>query len=68
MRILTRVKTDRELLEILRKYARVGHPGKMGYECIVDKAFLNEVADRFEVLAFAPTDDDFEPITHFFKD
>lgn len=68
MRMMTRVKTDRELLEILRKYARVGHPGKIGYECIVDKAFLNEVADRFEVLAFAPTDDDFEPITHFFKD
>lgn len=68
MRMMTRVKTDRELLEILRKYARVGHPGKIGYECIVDKAFLNEVADRFEVLAFAPTDDDFEPITHFFND
>ena len=29
------------------------------------KDFLIEVADRFEALAFASTDDDFEPITHF---
>ena len=62
------MRTDRELLELLREYARVGHPGKMGHECMVDKAFLSEVADRFETLAFAVTDDDFEPITHFFKD
>jgi len=62
------MKTDRELLELLRNYARTGHPGKMGCECMVEKAFLIEVADRFEALAFAPTDDDFEPITHFFKD
>ena len=65
---MTRVKTDRELLELLRNYARTGHPGKMGRECMVEKAFLIEVADRFEALAFAPTDDDFEPVTHFFKD
>lgn len=62
------MKTDRELLELLGNYARTGHPGKMGCECMVEKAFLIEVADRFEALAFAPTDDDFEPITHFFKD
>lgn len=62
------MKTDRELLELLRNYARTGHSGKMGHECVVEKAFLNEVADRFGALAFAPTDDDFEPITHFFKD
>lgn len=51
------MKTDRELLELLRSYARTGHPGKMGHECVVEKAFLSEVADRFETLAFAPTDD-----------
>lgn len=62
------MKTDREIVETLRRYAKVGHPGKMGNECMVDKEFLNEVADRFETLAFASTDDDFEPITHFFKD
>lgn len=62
------MRTDRELLELLRKHARTGHPGEMGYECVVDKALLNEVADRVEELAFAPTDVDFEPITHFFKD
>lgn len=62
------MKTDHELLWLLRNYARTEHPGKMGHECVVEKAFLNEVADRFETLAFAITDDDFEPITHFFKD
>lgn len=62
------MKSDRELLELLRKYAHTGCPGNMGDECVVDKAFLNEVADRLEELAFAPTDDDFEPITHFFSD
>jgi len=62
------MKTDRELIELLRAYGRTGHPGKMGYECVVEKSFLNEVADRLEALVFAPSDDDFEPITHFFKD
>lgn len=62
------MKTDRELLELLRDYTRIEHPGGMGYACVVEKDFLTEVADRFEVLAFAPTVDDFEPITHFFKD
>ena len=33
------MKTDRELLELLRNYARTGHPGKMGRECMVEKTF-----------------------------
>lgn len=57
------MKNDHELLERLREYAHTGHPGGIGHECVVDKAFMNEVADRLEELAFAPTDD-FEPITH----
>ena len=62
------MKTDHELLELLRNYARNGRQGKMERECMVEKDFLIEVADRFEALAFAPTDDDYEPITHFFED
>lgn len=62
------MKTDHELLELLRNYARNGRQGKMGRECMVEKDFLIEVADRLEALAFAPTDDDYEPITHFFED
>lgn len=62
------MRTNRELIDLLREHSRTGHPGKMGNECVVDKSLLNEVADRLEALAFAPTDDDFEPITHFFKD
>lgn len=60
--------SDKELVELLRAYGRTGHPGKMGHECVVEKSLLNEVADRLEALAFAQSDDDFEPITHFFKD
>lgn len=33
------MKTDRELLELLRNYARNGHPEKMGRECMVEKDF-----------------------------
>lgn len=62
------MKSDKELVELLRAYGRTGHPGKMGYECVVEKSLLNEVADRLEALAFAQSDDDFEPITHSFKD
>lgn len=62
------MRTDRELIELLREYGRTGCSGRMGNECVVEKSFLNEVADRLEELAFAPSDDDFEPITHFFKD
>lgn len=40
------MKTDRELIELLRAYGRTGHPGKMGCECVVEKSLLNEVADR----------------------
>lgn len=55
------MRTDRELLELLRKYAHTGHLGGMGNECVVDKAFLNEVANRFEELAFAVDYEDFNP-------
>lgn len=60
--------TDRELIELLRAYGRTSHPGKMGRECVVEKILLNEAADRLETLAFAPSVDVYEPITHFFKD
>lgn len=49
---------DRELVELLRKHSRIGHPGKMGYECVVDKSLLRNAADRLETLAFAPVAND----------
>lgn len=61
------MRTDCEILEFLRKYACTGHPGKMGQECVVDKVFLTEVADRFEELAFTRPNNDYKLITHFFK-
>lgn len=61
--------SDKELVERLRKYARVGHPGQGGFECVVEKSFLTEVADRLEQLsAMHILVDDYEPITHFFQD
>ena len=60
--------TDRELINNLRRYGSTGHPGRMGTACVVNKEFLNEVADRLEALVFTSDSDDFEPITHFFKD
>ena len=60
--------TDREMIDTLRRHGRTGLPGKGGFECVVDKSFLNMVADRLEELAFTPTDDDYEPIFRFFKD
>lgn len=61
--------SDKELIERLRQYTRVGHPGKAGFECVVEKSFLTEVADRLEQLsALHILVDDYEPITHFFQD
>ena len=61
--------SDKELVERLRKYARVGYPGQDGFECVVEKSFLTEVADRLEQLsAMNVLVDDYEPITHFFQD
>ena len=60
--------SDKELIERLRKYADVGHPGQAGFECVVEKPFLTEVADRLEQLsALHILVDDHEPITHFSK-
>ena len=43
--------SDQEILSALRKYARYDpHCGKGGFECVVDKAFLSEVAERMEAL------------------
>ena len=61
--------SDKELIERLRKYARVGHPGQAGFECVVEKSFLTEVADRLEQLsALHVLVDDYEPIIHFSQD
>ncbi len=35
------VLSDKELIERLRKYARVGHPGQAGFECVVEKSFFD---------------------------
>ena len=43
--------SDQEILSTLRKYARYDpHCGKGGFECVVDKVFLSEVAERMEAL------------------
>lgn len=33
---MSNIKTGYELLKLLREYARIGHPGKMGQDCVYD--------------------------------
>lgn len=42
-------KRNRDLIDALRNYACTSYHGKMGQECVVEKEFLNEVANRLEL-------------------
>lgn len=63
------MKTNDELITILRKYAEHSLVGKNGNECIANKDILTEAADRIEEYSKNENHyDNFEPITHFFQD